>query len=418
MLNTKLGKKIIGLLFFTFTFLNFTASQSVVFEGLKRTKVAYLRKFIGWEKRVPTDSASVLKALQLIRNTRFFNETSYTMEVAEKDTIIVFKCQEIHTALPLFELGASYGNKWVRLGVEDENGLGRGIRSVLFYQYNDKHSFYLKQAYPLVLKKWGLSYLVKKWSVLEPINLRNGKKTFDYTNIDAELTTQYAFDINRHDIDFGIGYMSETFSLPMDERSSKILNMHQFNRVVIKGNHHINQLNYTSFYLDGWSNRLNFLASYNPADKATFNFIANETTYFKTLPAKGNFAFRGRFGVATNNNIFLVPFVLDNYYNIRGIGNKTERGSASATVNIEYRQTLWENKLFGFQMVGFTDAGTWRVPNGLLSDMLNPSNVKLFAGLGGRFIYKKAFDAIVRLDYGYGINGQGRGFVFGLGQYF
>jgi outer membrane protein insertion porin family len=418
MTDTPFIKRFIGILLFLITFCSISIAQNVVFEGLKRTKATYLRKFIGWETRVPTDSARIVKALSLIRNTRFFNDVSYSISTQGTDTLITFKCQEIHTALPLFELGASKGNEWIRLGVEDENGLGRGIRSIVFYQYNDRHSFYLKQAYPLVFKKWGLNYLVKKWSVLEPVKLNDERNDFRYTNIDAEITTQYAFDINRHDIEFGVGYMKEIYALPMDEGGGKMVDMYRFDRMILKGNHQINQLNYTTFYLNGWANKFNFMASYDPIHATTFGFIANETTYFKTLPAKGNLAFRGRLGISTNNNVFLAPFILDNYYNIRSIGNKVDRGTASLAVNVEYRQTLWENKLFGFQAVGFTDAGTWRLPDGQLSDMLTSKNMKIFAGIGGRFIYKKAYDAIVRLDYGYGIKGEGKGFVFGLGQYF
>ena len=44
--------------------------------------------------------------------------------------------------------------------------------------------------------------------------------------------------------------------------------------------------------------------------------------------------------------------------------------------------------------------------------------MKLFAGVGGRLIYKKAFDFDIRLDYGWSIKGEGNGLVFGLGQYF
>jgi outer membrane protein assembly factor BamA len=144
--------KFIGILLFLGTFNVASRAQNVAFEGLNRTKSPYLRKYIGWDKEVPTDSARIIKALHLIRNTRFFNEVSFDMRIDGKDTLITFKCQEIHTALPLLELGASEGNKWVRLGVEDENGLGKGIRSVLFYQYNDRHSFYLKQAFPWFLR--------------------------------------------------------------------------------------------------------------------------------------------------------------------------------------------------------------------------------------------------------------------------
>ncbi len=393
-------------------------AQKVIFEGLKRTKPAYLLKFIGWEKQIPTDSISITQAVQQIKNTRFFTEVNAFSKVKEGDTSITFKCIEIHTALPLLELGATEGNKWIRVGLEDENGLGKGIRTVLFYQYSNRHSFYLKQTYPFVFKQWSLSYLLKKWSILEPIEINGEKNIYNYTNLDAEVTARYTFDINRHDLELGIGYMNELYELPMGDMHNRMVDMYHNKRLVVKGNHTLNRVNYSTFYVDGWANKINAYTTFSPSDKSIIGFISNETTYFKKFSSKGNLALRSRLGISTNSNVFLAPFVSDNYFNIRGIGDRIDRGTASATLNIEYRQTLWENKTFGFQGVGFSDAGTWRKSNGKLSDMIASNNMKLFAGIGGRLIYKKAYDFAIRLDYGWSIKGQGNGLVFGLGQYF
>jgi outer membrane protein assembly factor BamA len=393
-------------------------SQKVIFEGIKRTKSAYLLKFIGWEKHIPTDTISIAQAVQQIKNTRFFTEVNADLKASEGDTTITFKCAEIHTALPIFELGATEGNKWIRLGLEDENGLGKGIRTILFYQYSDRHSFYLKQTFPFVFKKWSLSYLLKKWSILEPIELNGEKNIYNYTNLDGELTMRYIFDINRHDLELGAGYMNELYELPVGDMQRKMADMYHNKRLIAKGTHTLNHVNYSTFYLNGWANKVHFYTTFSVLDKTVIGFISNETTYFKTFPSKGNLALRSRLGISTNSNVFLAPFVSDNYFNIRGIGDRIDRGTASATLNIEYRQTLWENKTFGIQAVGFSDAGTWRKSNGQLSDMFTSNNMKLFAGVGGRFIYKKAYDFDIRLDYGWSIKGAGNGLVFGLGQYF
>lgn len=393
-------------------------AQTVVFEGIKRTKPAFLLKFMGWEQHKPTDSASIAQAVQQIKNTRFFTEVTYTLKAEKEDTTITFKCVEIHTALPILELGATEGNKWIRVGFEDENGLGKGIRTVLFYQYSDRHSFYLKQSFPFVFKQWSLSYLLKKWSILEPIHVLGVNEIYNYTNLDAEVTTRYSFDINRHDLEFGIGFMNEQYTRPMGDIQNKKLDMYHSKRFIAKGEHTLNNVNYSTFYLNGWANKLNTYMTFSPSDNSVIGFISNETTYFKTYPSKGNLAFRSRLGISTNSNPFLAPFVSDNYFNIRGIGDRIDRGTASVTLNLEYRQTVWENKTFGLQVVGFSDAGTWRMSGGTLSDMMSSKNMKLFAGVGGRFIYKKAFDFDIRLDYGWSIKGDGNGLVFGLGQYF
>ncbi|MEP2405093.1 MAG: outer membrane protein assembly factor, partial [Nonlabens ulvanivorans] len=52
-------------------------------------------------------------------------------------------------------------------------------------------------------------------------------------------------------------------------------------------------------------------------------------------------------------------------------------------------------------------------------DFTNSNNVRVYPGLGVRFMHKRIFNAILRIDYGVGITpGSTQGFVFGIGQYF
>ncbi|MCF8255824.1 MAG: hypothetical protein K9J84_14700 [Bacteroidia bacterium] len=393
-------------------------SQIVSFEGLNRTKPEFLIKFIGWEKEVPIDSLSISKAVQQIKNTRFFTEVNAVIKIKNGDTSVIFICVEVPTALPIFELGATEGNQWIRAGIKDENGLGKGIRTILFYQYSERHSFYLKQTFPFIFKNWSLNYLLRKWSTLEPIKIQNNRNIYNYTNQDAEISTKYSLEINRHDIEFGLGYMNELYKLHRGDKQNTLEEMYTSKRLLVKGTHTLNRVNFILFYVEGWANKINTYCTYSPMDKSLIGFVSNETSYFRLFPYKGNLAIRNRIGISTNSNVFLAPFVSDNYFNIRGIGDRIDRGTASVALNIEYRQTLWENKSFGIQAVTFSDAGTWRKTNGNLSDMILTNNMKLFAGVGSRLIYKKVFDFNIRIDYGWGIIGQGSGFVFGLGQYF
>ncbi len=392
-------------------------AQKVQFEGLKRTKPTYLLKFMGWEQQVPTDSASIARGEQRIRNTRFFNEVSSRVVANAGDTTVVFTCPEIFTVLPIIEFGASEGNKWFRVGIEDENGLGRGVRTIAFYQHNDRHSYYLKQSFPLLFKQWGVNYLFKKWSILEPIGSGETQKTYHYTNWDVEALAQYSFDINRNNLEAGVGYIREIYELPMGDMP-EMRAVADYARYVWKANHYLNFQDHHSFYVSGWSSKTFLLGSYFLHNASLFGSFLNETKYFKIMPRKGNLALRARVGVSSNVNVFLAPFVLDNYYNIRGIGNRIDRGTASVTLNAEYRQTVWENRNFGIQAVGFTDMGAIRPSGSQISALGSAENIRVFAGMGGRFIYKKAYECDLRIDYGVGLHGEGRGFVIGLGQYF
>lgn len=403
-----------------FVFLSHSLAQNIVFEGLKRTEEAYLRKFIGWTGEAKPDSNYLASVNQAIRNTRLFNEVHHELIIDGTDTTCKFICQEIKTLLPIVEGGSTKGNNWFRVGLLDENGRGKSIKTVIFYQYNDNHSFYLRQSFPLIFKSWGLNYLFRKWSFLEPFFFTSGKQYYNYTNLNAEISTSYAFEINRSELEIGLGYIDEKFTHKMPDTYTDSPDFFAQKKISFKTIHKYNHINHNIFYLHGWANTLNVLGTYELRDKMPFLSVFNDVRFFKKFPFKGNIALRQRIGIASNSNIniFLAPFVLDNYYNIRGIGNRIDRGTASFVINAEYRQTLWENKTWGTQVVAFCDSGTWRKPGGKLSDMLKTNNMVVFSGLGGRLIYKKAHDVILRLDYGWGMQGTGRGFVFGIGQYF
>ena len=67
----------------------------------------------------------------------------------------------------------------------------------------------------------------------------------------------------------------------------------------------------------------------------------------------------------------------------------------------------------------FIDFGTWRNPGGDLGELIDGSTVRFYPGAGIRFIHKRIFNAVFRLDYGYGIGDKAtNGIVFGIGQYF
>ena len=146
-----------------------------------------------------------------------------------------------------------------------------------------------------------------------------------------------------------------------------------------------------------------------------------DARYFKRLGQNQNLnlAIRCRAGISDNNDSPFSPFVLDSRENIRGSGNRIDRGTGVLVCNTELRYAFFDQKQLASQAVFFTDVGTWRKPGGELSDFAKSENIELFSGLGMRFIYKKVHNAIFRVDYGVDLmNPERRGFVFGLGQYF
>ena len=74
---------------------------------------------------------------------------------------------------------------------------------------------------------------------------------------------------------------------------------------------------------------------------------------------------------------------------------------------------------FVLQSNAFIDAGSWRNPGGDLGDFSDDQNIRVYPGVGLRFIHKNIFNATFRVDYGYGVTSNSTsGFVFGFGQYF
>ena len=92
--------------------------------------------------------------------------------------------------------------------------------------------------------------------------------------------------------------------------------------------------------------------------------------------------------------------MIDSQFNIRGSGNRIDRGTAAVILNIEYRHTVLEKKRYAIQAVGFSDIGNWRSPGGNLGELSGFDNYRHFAGVGFRIINKRAFDSMLRVDFG------------------
>ncbi len=181
-----------------------------------------------------------------------------------------------------------------------------------------------------------------------------------------------------------------------------------------------NNVKYHYYLLSGFKNDFYFQTIVTENDFQNKFFIGwNDFFFYKRFGLKGNFATRVRVGLSTNNDSPFAPFALDNNVNIRGVGNTIDRGTGSIVWNVEYRQTIIEKNWFVLQLNIFTDAGAWRNPGGSLEDFTKIENMQIYAGGGLRFIHKKIFGAIFRIDYGNSvINFNSGGLVIGVGQYF
>lgn len=396
--------------------------EAVDFEGLKKTKKTYLERFL--DRRVGMNfSMEALEAeVQKLKNLNAVANANFKIDTTKSTVKITYEIEEALTLFPIINFGGVEGNVWFQVGFTDLNFLGKGMQLSAFYQNNDRrnnYSLYYRVPY-INGSRWGASVSFLKWASREPLYFDEGEVLYNYDNLSYGGTVIYELGFN-HNIEFGGSYFIETYGKSSQqslENPPGPDNLRQ-PKALIKLLHNLNRINYHYFYLFGFSNSINLQTVNNIDDGTWFNIVLNDTRFFRRIGKKGNLGARLRLGISTNNDTPFAPFVLDSQVNIRGAGNRIDRGTGVLVLNLEYRHTVFDKKLFAGQVVGFSDLGTWRNPGGDFGDLVKGENFRPFVGGGVRLIYKKAFDAILRLDYGIDVrNMNERGFVLGFGQYF
>ncbi|MEL7021301.1 MAG: outer membrane protein assembly factor, partial [Bacteroidota bacterium] len=255
---------------------------------------------------------------------------------------------------------------------------------------------------------------------VEPLYFDAGEVTYRYDQLSFSGAVVYELQ-RQHNIELGATYFVEDYQKAAMQVLENPPGPNQLRqpKLLAKLVHSISKINYHYFYREGFDNVANFQSVHNIQDGSWFHIFINETKYFRRIQQRGNLAARFRFGISTNNDTPFAPFVLDSHLNIRGAGNRIDRGTAAVILNVEYRQTVFEQNRWAGQVVGFSDFGTWRNPGGSLGELHSADNFRHFVGGGVRLIFKKAHDAVLRMDYGVDVyDMQQQGLVIGLGQYF
>lgn len=397
---------------------------AIDFEGLKKTKVGFVRRYLTIQVGDAPDSAVLEENRQRLVNLEMFSDVKFRVEEDKKGYRLVFDCQELFTFLPILSFGGlREGAFWLQAGFTDANFGGRGQKITAYYQYYDRHSLAVGTQFPRINgSSWDLNLNFVKWSTLEPLYFAEGVTQYDYDNFTYGATTTYHFDYRRR-IEFGGAYFTENYRKSAEQFSEETPGPQRaFRRKLLaKVIFYNNKVDYYNGYLlegTGHTAVSEYVYSFHEGDDPFF-IMFHDFLWFKLFNRKHNFAMRARVGLATNEESPFAPFVLDSYLNIRGVGNRVDRGTGVIVINSEYRRLLCDRPAFAIQGVAFADTGTWRTPGGTLSDFTQSENFELFAGLGARFIYKKAFNTILRFDYGVDLqDSQSHGFVVGVGQYF
>ncbi|WP_420317930.1 POTRA domain-containing protein [Ekhidna sp.] len=393
--------------------------ESVSFEGLSKTKESFVEQFLTISKGDQLDSSILYLNKQRLANLEMFADVDFKVNRLNKGVEVIFECEEVYTLLPIFSFGGIEENFWIQVGASEVNLGGRGNKITTYYQYYDRSSYAAHLTFDRIKKSnWGVNINLIKWSTLEPLFFDSNTVEYEYDNYTLGL------DVIRH-LNFtdrllvGGALFTEdyrkftegSFAGAPDELSK----LKMLGKAILIHN----RINYHYYYLDGWHNQINLESVYSFDDDPNFYIMFNDVKRFIAMGLRGNLAARIRLGLSSNHDSPFAPFVLDSYLNIRGIGNRVDRGTGAIILNAEYRHAFIDKNKIAVQGVIFSDSGSWRNPGGDFSDFSDDENFVLFAGGGFRFIHKKIYNAILRVDYGFNLQEPSiNGFVLGIGQYF
>ena len=423
-------KKVIILLVLIIS--SFAYSQDIIvskinIEGLKKTKESFLRKLVKVKPNSVYDSLKVATDVdRLSRLAGIANATSKITKNSEIDYTITYTIVENFTIIPGVRVSEANNSEDVafRVSAFEFNLFGRGQILGGFYSRDVFDSFGLFWEAPfLFTNKLGIGINYQDNVTFEPIFTDSKDISEDFRLQDRAFQASLIYERdfhNRFELGFTIG--SQDYVVQPNQIDLGLPDQLNVNSTSIIGEYEYNDLNIEYQYLSGFRNQTNVQYLFNSGNEEFLEnaFVgANDLEYFRRIGNRGNLASRLRLSYTSNTDSPFAPFALDDQINIRGVGNTVDRGTASVVVNTEYRHTVLEKGWFVIQSNAFVDAGSWRTPGNNLNQLFDGNTIRVNPGLGLRFIHKRIFNAVIRLDYGFGLGeNQISGLVFGIGQFF
>ncbi|WP_165748215.1 POTRA domain-containing protein [Cellulophaga sp. Z1A5H] len=396
--------------------------KEINIEGVKKTKPAFITKLITSKKGAILDTLALENDLLKLKRLPLVANATYKIKKLDSSAVrVIFTIEENFTLIPFANLFSSSNDAFAfRLGLQEFNLLGRNITLGGFYQYDIFSSYGLSVRAPyLFSNKLGLSISYTDFTTQEPVFFSEATADYKYNNKGVEVLGLYEINL-KNTVEFGFSLFSEDYQYLEGFTSNEVPRALKVDKRLWKVLYNFNALNYHYQYVNGFKSALNLQYVYGAGGNLPDFVIGfNDFLFYKRIGPKGNLANRVRLGLATNSDSPFAPFTLDNNLNIRGVGNTIDRGTGAIVFNTEYRHTLIDEDWFVLQSNIFVDGGSWRNPGGELSDFSQNENIRIYPGVGLRFMHKRVFNAIFRIDYGYGITKNAtKGLVFGIGQYF
>ena len=392
-------------------------------QGNKKLKASFVKKIALVKPDTKLDSTKLDEDIKLLKRLPSIAHAYYQVFSANKpnEYNVFYNIEENFTIIPSASVYTTNDDEFAyRVGIYEYNLFGQNITFGGFYQKDIYSSYGINLRAPyLFSRKWGLALNFQDLTTQEPVFFDNGIANYKYNNTSFESIVLFQPNFNNV-FEVGLNFFTEDYQYKSGIISPNVPQNFKVNKLLYKLIYKYNNVNYYYQYQEGFQSTFNFQYVTSRDDVLPQFLISwNDFAYFKRVGEKGNWANRLRVGLASNDNSPFAPFSVDNNLNVRGVGNTIDRGTGVIVLNTEYRHTFIDKNWFALQGNAFVDAGSWRNPGGDFGDFGDSQNFRIYPGLGFRFIHKKIFNAIFRLDYGYGITPDAtNGFVFGIGQYF
>ncbi len=395
--------------------------EKIIISNNKKTKTDFLLDIIISKPNTKLDSLTIQKDLKIMSRLNGISNVTYNVSKNFNNNFVLeYVIIEKLTIIPSFVIAKNIKSGSYRIGLDDYNFVGKNVTFGVFYQYNEFNSFGLRYVSPFFFSsKYGLEAFVQTLNSREPIFFSGQTSDYKFNNTSLEVSGIYRKDY-KNNFKLGLGAFAETYTYLDGFQNLDFPNKFNKTKFFTKFQYFNDNIKYDFYSLAGLKNSFTYQNILTGNDfKNMFLIFTNDLVYYKRIKNSTNWASRFRIGMSSNQFSPFSAFAIDNNLNIRGVGNLVDRGTATIVFNTEIRQTLFERKWFALQGNAFLDSGTIRNPGENLATLFENKNIRIYPGLGLRFIHKNIFNAVFRIDYGIGIlPNSSKGIVFGIGQYF
>ncbi|MEL7021176.1 MAG: POTRA domain-containing protein, partial [Bacteroidota bacterium] len=114
--------------------------DDIRFEGLKKTRHSYLKRFIDQQINTKLDAIQVVRDVQQLKNLLQVADAHYSTDTLDNRVQLTYHIDEALTFFPVVNFGGVQGNIWGQVGFTDINWLGLGHQLTAYYQNSDGRS--------------------------------------------------------------------------------------------------------------------------------------------------------------------------------------------------------------------------------------------------------------------------------------